>query len=261
MKCIGAIIGDFVGSIYEFKNVKHKDFQLFTDGSFFTDDSYMTFAVMDYLINEHGTISYYLRHWGKMHPWAGYGLRFNQWINDSSMGPYNSFGNGSAMRISPVGWIAKTEEEVIKLSKEITECTHNHPLGIEGAEVVAMCIFYAKLGKSKDFIKNYVEHHYNLDFSYNDLVKNYRFDETCLGSVPQAIYCFLISKDFEDCLRTSISIGGDSDTIAAIACSIAEAFYKEIPDEISSFVLSKLQEEKTLLLKFNNIIEKLTVTT
>ena len=256
MKCIGALIGDFVGSAYEFHNVKHKNFQLFNDDSFFTDDSFMTLAVMDFLFNRNNSISYYLRLWGKTHPWAGYGLRFNQWIHNDSMGPYNSFGNGSAMRISPVGWIAKTEEEAISLSKEVTECTHNHPLGIEGAEVVAMCIFYAKSGKDKNFIKKYAEKHYNLNFSYNELVKNYGFDETCQGSVPQAIFCFLISNSFEDCLRTSISIGGDSDTIAAIACSIAEAYYKEIPQEISNFVLSKLSKNDLKLIElFNNLIK------
>ena len=256
MKCLGAIVGDFVGSKYEFHNVKVRDFSWNTEQHYLTDDSYMTLAVMDFLTNHKGDISFYLRKWGRIHPWAGYGGRFQEGLFNPCMGPYNSFGNGSAMRVSPVGWIANSEEEIIQLSKQVTECTHNHPLGIEGAEVVAMCIYYARTGKTKDFIRKYARKHYEIDFSYDDLVKHYTFDETCRGSIPQAIYCFLISNDFEDCLRTAISIGGDSDTIAAIACSIAEAFYQSIPDDIVKAVYSKLStEEINLINDFNRKVE------
>ena len=256
MKCLGAFAGDMTGSKYEFCNTKVKNFEFAPEQYFLTDDSYMTLAVIDYLTNHKGDISFYLRKWGRIHPWAGYGGRFHEWLLNPCAGPYNSFGNGSAMRVSPVGWIAKSEDEVIALSKEVTECTHNHSLGIEGAEVVAMCIYYAKIGKTKEFIEKYARKHYDFDFSYDDLVKHYSFNETCQGSVPQAIFCFLISNDFEDCLRTAISIGGDSDTIAAIACSIAEAYYKEIPAFITDAIMNKLSEDEVSLLKrFNKLLE------
>lgn len=256
MKCIGALIGDLVGSKYEFHNIKVKNFQFTPEQYRLTDDSYMTFAVMDYFVEKSNPISFYFRKWGNMFPYAGYGGRFHMWLLDEKMGPYGSFGNGSAMRISPVGWIAKSEDEVINFSRVISECTHNHPLGIEGAEVIAMCIYYAKIGKSKEFIGKYAGKHYNFDFSYDSLVKNYYFDETCQGSVPQAIFCFLISNDFEDCLRTAISIGGDSDTIAAMACSIAEAFYGKIPENILQLLMDKLTPSEVKLLEdFNKQLE------
>ena len=161
------------------------------------------------------------------------------------------------MRISPVGWYCQDEEEVKRISKAITEVTHSHPEGLKGAEVTAMCIFYARKGKSKEFIKQYVEKYYNLDFEYEELRKNYRFNETCQKTVPQAIFCFLISSSFEDCLRTTISIGGDCDTTAAISCSIAEAYYKDIDESILDNLYKFLPNDKggchikSIIEKFN----------
>ena len=255
MKCLGALIGDCVGSIYEFNNCKSKNFSFLPTEYFLTDDSFMTLAVMDYFVSKTRPVSFYLRKWGRKYPSAGYGTRFYNWIFDDKIGAYNSFGNGSAMRISPVGWIANSENEVIELSTRISEVTHNHPDGIKGAQVTAMCIYFARFGKSKAFIKEYAKSFYDLNFSYKDLIDKYSFNETCQGSVPQAIFCFLISKDFEDCLRTAISIGGDSDTIAAIACSIAEAYYKKIPTFLLDLIMGKLNnEQKILLSKFQKII-------
>ena len=243
---IGAIVGDINGSIYEFHNYRKKDFALFSSFMSFTDDSVLTIAVMKTL-NETMTLSnndVSNKKWQEIFkktliknfvnsvrafPFAGYGERFFDWAQGANnFLPYGSFGNGAAMRISAVGWIAKSEEEVKTLSKLVTEITHNHPEGFKGAEATAMAIYLAKNGASKETIKERIKEDYysNIDsLKHEELVQNYRFDESCQGSVPQAIYCFLISKDFEDCLRTTISIGGDCDTTAAISCSIAEAFY------------------------------------
>ncbi len=225
---LGALIGDIVGSRFEFNNIKTKDFILFTNECTFTDDSLMTLAVakvlMDKVYNDKNKIIDYFKYYGRKYN-VGYGASFFRWLHSDRRDGYNSFGNGAAMRISPVAYVANSEEEVIELSKKITEVTHNHLEGIKGAEVIAMSIYYARLGKSKNDIKEYASKYYNLDFNYLELVKNYSFDVTCQGTVPQAIYVFLISNDFEDCLRTAISIGGDSDTLACIACSIAEAYY------------------------------------
>ncbi len=235
---LGAIIGDVVGSRFEFNNQKSKDFELFTEESRFTDDTVMTLAVAE-IIQKH--LYYYktdivntLKKWGRAYPHAGYGGRFRRWLNSDSEEPYMSYGNGSAMRISACGFYGRSESEVKELAKLVTEVTHNHLEGLKGAEVTAMCIYYARIGKSKEFIKEYVSKYYFIDFNYQDLVKNYTFSAKCEDSVPQAIYCFLISKDFEDCLRTSVSIGGDTDTVSAISCSIAEAYYKEIDEKILS---------------------------
>jgi len=241
MKILGAITGDIVGSIYEFHNVRTKDFPLFTKRSRMTDDSYMTLAIKEclekgYVYDDtNDRIIDTLKKWGREHPRAGYGGRFRRWLFSDDREPYGSYGNGAAMRVSAVGWYAKSEEEVKYLSRRVTEVTHNHPEGLKGAEVTAMCVFYARTGKSKEFIKEYVEQYYDLNFDYEDLRKNYRFNSTCQHSVPQAIFCFLISNDFEECLRTTISIGGDCDTTAAISCAIAEAYYG-IPESISAIV-------------------------
>lgn len=256
---LGAIIGDVVGSRFEFNNYRNKDFELITDRSEFTDDTILTVAIMDYLLNHDKnelnkedlikTIKYY----GKKYP-SSYGCSFSYWLHSNSSEPYNSYGNGSAMRVSSVGWYAESEEEVKTLSKFVTEITHNHPEGIKGAEVTAMCIYYARKGKTREFIKSYVEQYYNLDFNYEELRKNYEFNETCQNTVPQAIYCFLISKDFEDCLRTSISIGGDSDTLAAISCAIAEAYYNKIQDNLIKVVRNKLPKEMLEIIDNMDII-------
>ena len=246
---IGAIIGDVVGSRFEFNNIKTKEFELITEKSVFTDDSVLTIAVMDILNS--GDLSYencvkLMQKWAQKYPYAGYGGSFRLWKDMKNPQPYNSYGNGSAMRVSAVGWFAKSEEEVIKLSKAVTEITHNHIEGLKGAEVTAMCIFKALHGASKEQLKEYIISQYpeviNLD--YEELVKTYYHgEEICQVTMPQALYCFLISNSFEDCLRTTISIGGDCDTTSAISCAIAEAYYKYIDPELVKKVRGKLTQE------------------
>lgn len=241
---IGAIIGDTVGSVYEFNNNRSKDIELITKYSRPTDDTMMTLAVAEIcqkrLYDNKDAIIDTFKKWGRTYPNSGYGGRFRKWLFTDVREAYGSYGNGSAMRISPVGWYGRNEEEVKHIARKVTEVTHNHEEGLKGAEVVAMCIYYARIGKSKEFIKEYVEGYYNLDFDYEDLKENYCFNETCQESVPQAIYCFLISDNFEDCLRTTISIGGDCDTTAAISCAIAEAYYKNFNNFLVKEVLSRL---------------------
>lgn len=233
---LAAIIGDTVGSVYEFNNIRTKKFSLFNGRNFLTDDSIMTLAVAEIIQNnwydDKDKIIDTLKKWGRAYPNRGYGGMFYKWLFTDLRESYRSYGNGAAMRISPVGWYARDEEEVRKISKAITEVTHSHPEGIKGAEVTAMCIYYARKGKDKDFIRKYVEKYYNLNFDYDELVNEYEFNETCQNNVPQAIFCFLISNSFEDCIRTTISIGGDCDTTAAISCAIAEAYYKDIDENI-----------------------------
>jgi len=247
---LGAIIGDIVGSVYEFNNIKTKNFPLFSYRSFFTDDTVMTVAIFNALKECKGNYKKLeknaikqMQHWGKKYPNKSYGARFSEWLTSKKPTPYNSFGNGSAMRISAVPYFARNLQEVKELSKLVTQPTHNHPEGIKGAEATATAIWLALNGYDKEQIKKYIiENYYNLDFNYKDLVENYEFNETCQATVPQAIFCFLISDSFEDCLRTSISIGGDSDTLCAISCAIAEAFYG-IPEEIKNQAIQFLDKD------------------
>jgi len=231
----GAIIGDIIGSAYEFNNTNTKDFPLFSRRCSFTDDSVMTCAVAKALLEQEKDTAAVMQEVARRYPNAGYGAKFIYWVFSPNPLPYNSLGNGSAMRVSPVGLLAKTEDEIKAMSARVTGVSHNHPEGMAGAECTAMCIYLAKNGASKEEIKAFVEeNYYTLDKSCND----YRTEqamchgrEICRISVPQAIECFLESTDFEDCMRNCISIGGDSDTIAAIAGGIAEAFYG-VPEEI-----------------------------
>lgn len=246
---LGAIIGDVVGSRFEFNNIKTKDFELITDESEYTDDTVLTIAVMDILNN--GDTSYencvhIMQKWAQKYPFAGYGSKFISWKDMKNPRPYNSCGNGSAMRISAVGWFAKSEEDVIRLSKAVTEITHNHKEGLKGAIVTAMCVYKALHGASKEEIKEYIYSQYPevAKLDYEELRRTYvHGPEICQVTVPQALYCFLISTSFEDCLRTTISIGGDCDTTAAISAAIAEAFYKEIDEELIKKVRNKLTKE------------------
>lgn len=263
---LGAIIGDTVGSVFEFHNIKSKDFPLISFGCEPTDDSILTLAIAEILQNgwqyDKMKVVQTIKKWGRTFPYAGYGGRFGDWLFSDSTDGYNSLGNGSAMRVSPVGWYANSEDEVKEFSRLVTEVTHSHPKGLLGAEVTAMCIYYARIGKSKEFIKEYASRFYVLDFEYEKLVENYFFNETCQDTVPQAIFCFLISENFEDCLRTAISIGGDSDTLAAIACSIAEAYYKEIDEKLKREVIDLLPPPRNgcdalaVLKRFNEDISK-----
>lgn len=231
----GAIIGDIVGSRFEFNNHKSKKFELFTPMNDFTDDTVMTIAVATALKEERicnfkhleeQTI-YWMKKFGKEFPNRGYGGMFGKWLYTPWMvEPYNSFGNGAAMRVSACAYYAKSLEEAKELSKKVTAVTHNHPEGIKGAEATTVAIYMALMGKSKEDIKRVIERdYYDLSFTLDEIRKDYLFDETCQNTVPQAIVAFLESENFEDAIRNAVSIGGDSDTIAAITGSIAEAFY------------------------------------
>ena len=259
---LGAIIGDVVGSRFEFHNIKTKQFEIFSPECCFTDDTVMTCAVADSLLTSKGrNIIRKMKEKGRLYPNAGYGGRFFHWVLGRETRPYYSCGNGSAMRVSSVGWVARSEEEVKRLSYRVTAVTHNHPEGLKGAEVTAMCIFKALHGASKQELKEYMISQYpqitRLD--YDDLVKNYKHEyEICQVTLPQALYCFLISNSFEDCLRTTISIGGDCDTTSAISCAIAEAFYG-IPDSFKKKILNYFSktERKDLLLPVIKLYNKL----
>ena len=267
---IGAIIGDIVGSKYEFDNIKTKKFNLFSAGASFTDDTVMTVAIFEALKKCKGNYSKlrkytikYMQEYAKLYPNESYGNMFKIWIQSKNPKPYNSLGNGSAMRVSAVPYFAQSLEEVKELSLMVTDVTHNHPEGIKGAEATAVCIFKALHGETKEEIKQYViENYYNKiqSFTYDDLVKNYKFNEICEDTVPQAIFCFLISTDFEDAIKTGVSIGGDSDTLCAITGAIAGAFYG-IPESIKKRtdffvdkkILTQMQDfEKRFEIKYIN---------
>jgi len=255
---VGAIIGDIVGSKYEFNNIKTKDFDFFCSDMEFTDDSILTAATADWILRG-GDVNHYYSDWGNSYPcpMGGYGNRFKEWlIRANKQNVYmqmNSCGNGSAMRVAPVGWAFDTEEEVLSKAKESAECTHNHPGGIAGAQAVALAIFMVRQGKSKDDIRKEITERfgYNLSYSVENLQQVYSWDgmpdeewsgATCQGSVPQAIICALDADDYEDAIRNAISIGGDSDTIACITGGIAEALY-DIPEDIRVKGLSYLDEK------------------
>ena len=237
---IGAIIGDVIGSAYEFNNVRSKNFKAFTSKTTFTDDTVCTIAFMDYFLHaekydEENAVKY-LHAWTNRYPNAGYGGRFRQWVLSKNPKPYNSFGNGSAMRISSVGWVANNLTELGELSNTVTKITHNHPEGIKGAEAIAIAIYLALHGATKEDIKERMVNDYYPEissFSFENLVKTYSFSEICQKSVPQAIYCFLISDSLEDTIRNCVAIGGDCDTTGAMAGAIAEAFYQK--DKVSEF--------------------------
>ncbi len=238
---LGAIAGDIIGSIYEVRNVRSTDFPLFTDGSDFTDDTVLTIAVADAILNKK-EFGQTIWEYGRKHRNRGYGGMFIRWLQERTPKPYGSYGNGSAMRVSPVGFACSTMEEVLDMAKRSAEVTHNHPEGIKGAQATAAAIFLAKINTSKKDIREYIalRFGYNLDFTLDDIRPHYEFNATCQGSVPEAIVAFLESEDYEDAVRLGISIGGDSDTIACIAGGIAAAYYKHIPDEIIDPVLDRL---------------------
>ncbi|WP_296330560.1 ADP-ribosylglycohydrolase family protein [uncultured Treponema sp.] len=228
----GAIIGDIIGSRFEYHNIHTKKFLLFTPSCHITDDSILTMAVAKALVTSKEDFSdlsektvQALREFGRKR-FAAYGKMFSEWLHSENPAPYNSFGNGAGMRVSPVGFLAKDLEECKRLSRIVTEVTHNHPEGLKGAEAIAVCVFLARIGKTKEEIRSYVnDNYYALNFTLEDLRSNYKWSSTCQDSVPQAIVCFLESESFTDAIRNAISIGGDSDTIAAMTGAIAEAFY------------------------------------
>lgn len=265
---IGSIIGDIVGSIYEFSNIKTKDFPLFSKYCEFTDDSILTVATADWLLNGGDAAKYYSRYAANHDcPMGGYGSGFRQWVSrtltEGDFSPYNSCGNGSAMRVGPVGWLStntpRTDETlVLQKAKESAACTHNHPEGIKGAQATALCIYLARTGMSVDDIRHRIEKDFGYDLSMRveELRPRYSWnglDEagnggTCQGSVSQAIICALDATDFEDAIRNAISIGGDSDTIGCITGSIAEPLYG-IPEDIRQKGMSYLPSD------FKEVIE------
>jgi type I restriction enzyme M protein len=258
---IGAIIGDIVGSRFEWRNCKSKDFTFLVGGHesrcscCFTDDSVMTLAVVDAIMNwkESGNESLKslseeavasMQEFGGRYPRVGYGPAFCQWLSLAHPVPYNSWGNGAAMRVSMCGWAGRTVEEVKGLSRAVTRVTHNHPEGIKGAEATAVATFLARTGESMEQIRDViVRDYYALDFTIDEIRPAYEFDVSCQGSVPQALEAFFESTSFEDAIRNAVSIGGDSDTIAAICGAVAGAFYG-VPDDIrkkaESFLTSDL---------------------
>ena len=257
---LGAIIGDIVGSRFEWNNIKTKDFDFFTHICKLTDDSVMTLAVAKAILESGSNVDklgrlavLHMRDLGRKYPNCGYGGMFRQWIISDNMGAYNSFGNGAAMRVSACGFAAKNLEEAKLLSRKVTEVTHNHPEGIKGAEAAAVCVFLAREGKNILEIRDYVnQHYYPMNFSLDSIRGNYRFNETCQGTVPQAIMAFFESTGFEDAIRNAVSIGGDSDTLAAITGGIAEAYYG-IPVEICKLALTFLDERLLkILTEFEN---------
>ena len=248
---LGAIIGDIAGSKYEWHNVKDKDLYLFSEGCRFTDDSVMTFAVADALLKtRHDRSGLYaaaekaMHAWGRKYPDAGYGGKFRKWLESDTPQPYGSFGNGAAMRVSPCGLCAKTREEAKAFAYAVTASTHNHPEGLKAAEAVAVAIFMARHEqKSPLEIREVIERdYYKIDFTLEDIRADYTFDSTCPGSVPQAFEAFFEATDFEDAILNAISIGGDSDTIAAITGSLAEAYFG-VPGEIRDLALQYLDED------------------
>ena len=249
----GAILGDIIGSPFEFdRGDKTKEFDLFTKGCDFTDDSVMTIAVGEALlaVGPEATVKEIeeavvtnMQDWGKRYPYAGYGGRFRYWLRERNPKPYGSYGNGSAMRVSAVGWLYDSLERTREVARATANVTHYHPEGIKGAEATASAIYMARNESSKEEIKEYIERefHYNLDRTLDEIRPGYHMDETCQRTVPEAIIAFLESKDFEDAIRNAVSLGGDTDTLGAITGSIAEAFYG-ISDVLIAECRSRIDE-------------------
>ena len=254
---IGAIIGDISGSRYERRNHKSKDFPLFDKKCRLTDDSIMSLAVAKAILESgedtkdlsHNAVVF-MQGLGRIYSNAGYGGNFIRWIMNPEPEPYNSYGNGSAMRVGPCGFAADSIDNAKELSALVTKVTHNHPEGMKGAEAIAVSIFMAKSGESKEGIRKYIEdNYYNLDFTIDEIRDTYSFDVSCQGSVPVALEAFFESMDFEDAIRIAISVGGDSDTIAAMAGSVAEAYYG-IPEEILSSAIDYLDARQMEILYY-----------
>jgi ADP-ribosylglycohydrolase len=246
---IGAIAGDVIGSVYEAHPIKSSEFPLFSTSATYTDDTVLTIAAA-YAILEKVDYASAFKNFGLKYPHAGYGLSFYHWIFSPDSSPYYSWGNGSAMRVSPVGFAFDSIDEVLRESKKSAEVTHNHPEGIKGAQATALAIYFARKGESKEYIKGEISTRfsYNLNRTLDEIRPGYRFDVSCQGSVPESIIAFLESRDFEDAVRKAVSLGGDSDTMACIAGGIAQAFYKEIPGIIISNVRARLPEEFLLII-------------
>jgi len=250
---LGAIIGDIVGSRFEFNNHRDENFELFSKGCFFTDDTVLTAATAEAILRNESFAKTY-RQWFNQYPLLSYGTKFIEWAAGSCLLPYNSYGNGAAMRVSPCAYVYKELTACLALAEQSASATHNHPQGIKGAKAVVHSIFLALNNKTKKEIKEAIEaEYYEMDFNLEHLKQYYKFNETCQDTVPQAIYTFLISNSFEDSIRKAISIGGDSDTVAAINGSIAEAYYgipKPIADKAYEVLPAKI---KKIIKQFKSI--------
>ena len=254
----GAIIGDIIGSRFEFDNCKSKEFELFTNTCDYTDDTVMTLAVAKALLSSRGqndaaikaALVREMQRLGRAYPDRGYGTHFGGWLHEDNPQPYHSYGNGSAMRVSPAAWLAKDMAEALRLAWLTSEVTHDHPEGIKGAQATAAAIFLARTGHDKAEIKAYVEREFGYDLSRtcDEIRPTYHHVESCQETVPQAITAFLECRDFEDALRTAVSLGGDSDTLAAITGSIAEAFYG-VPEELRQECRTRLTPELSGILR------------
>ena len=262
---LGTIAGDTIGSIYEFNPTKDYDLFLISSHMEYTDDSILSIAVAEWLMDDDSLskekLIERLQYWGRTYrdPMGSYGNMFYQWIFSENPQPYNSWGNGSAMRVSAVGFAFNSMDETRKAARISAEITHNHPEGIKGAEATAAAIFMARTGSTKNEIRKYItsEFGYNLNYTCKDIHASYSFEASCQETVPQSIVAFLDSKNYEDAIRLTISLGGDADTMGAITGAIAFAYYKEMPDEIADFVLSKLPDDlKTVVSRFDEYVDK-----
>ncbi len=249
---LGAIAGDIIGSVYEAEPIKTKEFPLFGPSCRFTDDTVLTVALADAILSdrEYATV---MKSYFRRFPKAGYGTLFHRWAVSPGMQPYNSYGNGAAMRISPAGWAFDTLEETLDNARRFTEATHDHPEGIRGALATAAAVFLARAGRSKEELRSYIERTFQYDLSRPlDVIRpGYYFDATCQGTVPQALRAFLESRDFEDAVRNAVSLGGDSDTLACITGAVAEAYYSGVPAFIADRVWEILDRDlKEVTLRF-----------
>lgn len=270
---LGAICGDIVGSPFEFSPIKRKEFEFIGENSVFTDDTVMTIVNMLWLINLYETecddnftmddakneLIDLMHEIGVKYPNCGYGGHFYGWLTTKNKEPYYSWGNGSGMRVSPIGWMFDEIEDVLDFAKVSAEVTHNHLEGIKGAQAIAAAVFLARKGKTKSEIKKYIEDtfQYDLNRELKDFQKDYKFDVSCMGSVPEAIICFLESESYEDAIRNCIWLGGDCDTTGAMCGAIAEAFYGHLNDEMTTSVMNKLDDfMKDVVIKFSKIINE-----
>ena len=253
----GAILGDIIGSPYEWHNIKTKEFPLFVQCSRYTDDSAMTIAVAEALLDTLGmdkaerrnAVILSMQKWGRKYPDAGYGGRFYDWLYEWHPHPYNSWGNGSAMRVSSAGWLYDTLEETLRAAEDTAIVTHSHPEGIRGAACVAAVIFLLRNGKTKDEIRMFVTDAFGYDLSRtcDEIRPGYRFDVSCQGTVPQAVTAFLEGNSFEDVIRTAVSLGGDCDTLTCIAGGMAEAMYG-VPEELKEECRKRLEPDMVKVL-------------
>ena len=253
----GAILGDIIGSVYEWDNIKTKDFPLLIPRSRFTDDSAMTVAVAEALLDALGkdraarrdAVIRSMQKWGRRYPNAGYGGRFYDWLYDRHPHPYKSWGNGSAMRVSSAGWLYDTLEETLQAAEDTAIVTHNHPEGIKGAQCVAAVIFLLRNGKTKEEIRTFVTDTFGYDLTRtcDEIRPGYKFDVSCQGTVPQAVTAFLEGTGFEDVIRTAVSLGGDCDTLTCIAGGMAEAMYG-VPEELKEECRKRLKPDMVKVL-------------